>query len=116
MHYTGSCHCGDVQFEFDAPPISGGAQCNCSICTRKGAVMSDFLLTAEALKITAKEGALSLYQFGTMVGKHYFCRRCGIYPFHETLRTPGSYRLNLNCVDGVDARSLPLQMFDGKSL
>ena len=116
MQYTGSCHCGDVKFEFEAPAISGGLQCNCSICSRKGAIMSDFVLTADQLKITAKADALSLYQFGTMVGKHYFCSRCGIYPFHETVRVPGSYRLNLNCVDGVEVRSLPLQMFDGKSL
>lgn len=116
MQYTGSCHCGDVTFEFEAPQIDGGVKCNCSICTRKGAVMSNFLLQADQLKITAKADALSLYQFGTMVGKHYFCSRCGIYPFHETLRAPGSFRVNLNCVEGVDVSHLSLDMFDGKSL
>ena len=41
MKYNGSCHCGAVKFTFeDAEPLTG-VRCNCSICKRKGAVMSE---------------------------------------------------------------------------
>ena len=78
--------------------------------------MSPFVLSAEQLSVDAEEGALGLYQFGSQVAKHHFCSRCGIYTFHETVRAPGSYRVNLGCVDGVDATKLPSELFDGRGL
>lgn len=114
--YNGSCHCGDIRFSFEQGAITGGLRCNCSICVRKGALMSDFILSAGELRIDAKPGALALYQFGSGVAKHYFCKRCGIYPFHETLRKPGHFRVNLGCVEEIDPFSLESQLFDGRSL
>jgi hypothetical protein len=32
------------------------------------------------------------------------------------MRKPGHYRINLGCVDGVDALTLPVEVFDGASL
>lgn len=114
--YSGSCHCGDVRFSFEHAGITGGLHCNCSICIRKGALMSDFILSAGELQIDAKPGSLSLYRFGSGVAKHYFCKQCGIYPFHETLRKPGHFRVNLGCIDGLDPFSLEDRLFDGRSL
>jgi hypothetical protein len=114
--YHGSCHCGDVRFAFEHDEINSGLHCNCSICIRKGALMSDFILPADQLLIDAKPGALALYRFGNGVAKHYFCKRCGIYPFHETLRMPGHFRLNLGCIEGLDPLSMVSKVFDGKSL
>ena len=42
--YTGSCHCGAVRFAFKAPEIDKGLRCNCSLCRRKGALMSGFVV------------------------------------------------------------------------
>jgi len=78
--------------------------------------MSGFTLAPDELEIKTKDGALSLYQFGSKIAKHYFCNICGIYPFHETLRKPGHYRVNLGCIDDVDTDSLDVDVFDGKSL
>lgn len=114
--YQGSCHCGDVRFSFESDPIESGLRCNCSICVRKGALMSPEPLPREQLSIEAAEGALGLYQFGARTAKHYFCRHCGIYTFHETARKPGHYRVNLGCVEGVDPFSLEASIFDGKHL
>lgn len=114
--YKGSCHCGAISFTFKHDEIDGGVRCNCSICRRKGAVMSTFTLTPDELEIHAADGALGLYQFDSKVAKHYFCRTCGIYPFHETLRKPGHYRVNLGCVDEVDTNALDIDVFDGKSI
>jgi hypothetical protein len=114
--YQGSCHCGDVRFSFESDPIESGLRCNCSICVRKGALMSPDPLPRERLSIEAREGALGLYQFGARTAKHYFCSNCGIYTFHETARKPGHYRVNLGCVEGVDPFSLEAEVFDGKHL
>ncbi|MGB1091452.1 MAG: GFA family protein [Oceanobacter sp.] len=115
MHYTGSCHCGDVKFEFDGPEIDHGLRCNCSICVRKGALMSDFLLDGEELKITAALDAMGTYEFASCVAKHHFCLKCGIYPFHQSMRQAGYYRVNLGCLEQIDASVLPHQLIDGKA-
>jgi hypothetical protein len=39
-YYQGKCHCGAVGFSFEGEKIEKGLRCNCSICTRKGAMMS----------------------------------------------------------------------------
>lgn len=114
--YQGSCHCGAVRFSFSGEEISRGIRCNCSICIRKGAMMSPDPIPEAEFKIEAEEGALGLYQFDSKIAKHYFCKHCGIYPFHETIRAPGHYRVNLGCVEGVDPLSLEFDVFDGKHL
>ena len=116
QEYRGSCHCGAVKFSYTGEEITKGLRCNCSICSRKGAMMSSEIIAPEALKIEAEEGALGLYQFGDKTAKHFFCKNCGIYTFHQTVRKPGHYRVNLGCVDGVDTLSLEADVFDGKHL
>ncbi len=114
--YHGSCHCGDIAFTFDGPAIDKGLHCNCSLCKRKGALMTPFTVAFEDIKTTIKNDAMATYQFGTSVAKHYFCKTCGIYTFHETMRMPGHCRVNIGCVDSVDAFSLPTTVFNGKAL
>lgn len=116
QHYQGSCHCGAVKFSYTGEEITRGLRCNCSICSRKGAMMSTEVISPEALDIRADEGALGLYQFGDRTAKHFFCNNCGIYTFHQTVRKPGHYRVNLGCVDGVDVFVLDADVFDGKHL
>lgn len=114
--YQGSCHCGAVQFSFEDEEIKSALRCNCSLCLRKGAQMSTFVLSSDQLKIDADPAVLGLYQFGQHIAKHYFCKNCGVYTFHETLRAPGHYRINLGCIEGLDASTLATDLFDGKHL
>ncbi|OZG71943.1 aldehyde-activating protein [Hahella sp. CCB-MM4] len=116
MRYTGSCHCGAVKFEFESETIEKGLRCNCSICRRKGAVMSAFVMPPEQLKISADDNALAKYEFGSCIAKHYYCNHCGIYTFHQTFRKPGHYRVNLGCLEELDSTALPFEVFDGASL
>lgn len=114
--YKGNCHCGAISFSFKQKEIDKGLRCNCSICKRKGAVMSAFTLAPEEIEIGEKNEALSLYQFDSKVAKHYFCKFCGIYPFHQTMRKPGQYRVNLGCIDEIDTNAIEVELFDGKSI
>ncbi len=115
--YKGSCHCGNVNFSFKHEEvISSGLHCNCSICSRKGAVMSDFIIAPEQLSIAVtEENSLAVYEFDSKVAHHYFCKICGIYPFNQTSRFADQYRVNLGCVEGVDSLSLEITVLDGKS-
>jgi hypothetical protein len=112
--YQGSCHCGAVKFSYSGEKIEKGLRCNCSICSRKGAMMSIEVIPEDKLEILAKGDSLGLYQFGQKTAKHFFCRECGIYPFHETARFPGHYRVNLGCIDEIDTFELKFDVFDGK--
>ncbi len=114
--YKGSCHCGAIRFTFTGPEIDKGLHCNCSMCRRNGAVMSGFVVAPDEMIIEDKDNCLATYEFGHHVAKHHFCRKCGIYTFHQTLRKPGYYRINLGCVEGVDVFSVPVDVFDGASL
>ncbi|WP_250440919.1 GFA family protein [Caballeronia sp. AZ1_KS37] len=109
----GACHCGAITFEVETSP-EPAARCNCSFCRRRGAVMSPPFVK-EKLRILSGEDELTLYQFNTQVAKHYFCKRCGIYTFHQTRSNPAEWRVNLGCVDGVDAYSLDAPVKDGAS-
>lgn len=110
----GSCHCGAVKFEVRTA-VTPASRCNCTLCRRKGALMSPSFAAAE-LTIVQGEDALTLYQFNTRVAKHYFCKHCGIYPFHQTRTNPLLWRANIGCLDGVDPYSLEAGLGDGASL
>lgn len=69
-----------------------------------------------ALTIAQGEDVLSVYQFNARTAKHYFCSRCGIYPFHQTRKDPAFWRANIGCLDGVDPFALQACVNDGASL
>jgi len=109
----GSCHCGAVKFEVDTALVPA-SRCNCSLCRRKGALMTP-LFSASQLKILQGEDDLTLYQFNTQVAKHYFCKHCGIYPFHQTRKDPLLWRVNIGCLEGIDPYTLEAGVADGAS-
>ncbi|BAO92099.1 GFA family protein [Caballeronia cordobensis] len=109
----GACHCGTVTFEADTP-AEPAKRCNCSLCRRRGAVMSP-PFTRDRLRILSGEDALVLYQFNTRVAKHFFCKHCGIYTFHQTRSNPQEWRVNLGCIEGVNAYALASAVADGAS-
>ena len=72
-----SCHCGAIEAEINLEgDLAKVIKCNCSICKRKGAIMS--MVKNEDFKITKGQDKLKLYQFHSKVAKHYFCSDCGI--------------------------------------
>ena len=111
--YSGSCHCGAVQFEVDAE-LSKGVVCDCSICKRKGAIMT--LIDSEELKITAGMSNLSQYQFNANIAVHYFCKTCGIYTHHRR-RSDNGFGINIGCLVGFSIDDLEeVSNFKGSEL
>jgi hypothetical protein len=113
--YSGRCHCGAVRFRFRSETITTGCRCNCSICIRRGATMSSHYVPPSDFEALDGLGSLAVYRFGDYDVNHYFCRSCGIYPFHDCVAKPGHYRINLGCIDGLDTLSLEVRVIDGRS-
>ena len=94
------CHCGGVEAEVKIPEIFEKVlRCNCSICKRKGYVMSP--VGENDMKIIKGEDKLTLYQFYTNTAKHYFCSICGIFTHNRPRSNPKIYGVNIACVEGI---------------
>lgn len=111
----GSCHCGAVAFEVD---LENGFEdlrrCNCSLCSRKGALMAS--VPCDRLRVTAGADKLSLYQWNTMTARHWFCSVCGIYTHHNRRSNPAEFGFNVACLEGVDVFALgPVATGNGAS-
>ena len=66
------CHCGAIKAEINIPnKLEKILRCNCSLCKRKGAIMS--MVKNEDFKIIKGAKKLILYKFHTKVANHYFC-------------------------------------------
>ena len=114
IDYSARCHCGDVRFSFQSEEITTGRRCNCSICIRKGAVMSTEYIPSEDFQPHQVVENLSDYRWNDRVVGHLFCKRCGIYPYHGD--SDLGYRVNLGCVEQLDPLSLEIGLIDGKSM
>ena len=112
---TGRCHCGAVKMEIELQgEINKGLRCNCSLCKRKGVIMAAVPID----KLTVTKGAenLALYQWNTMVAKHYFCKTCGIYTHHQRRANPNEFAFNVGCFEGIDAAGFEsISLVDGAS-
>lgn len=112
--YHGSCHCGRVKFTVETD-IDKVISCNCSICTKKGAL--HHRVSAEQFELLEGEDCLTPYQFNTKVAHHYFCRFCGIHPFSNPRAAPEMYSINIRCLDDFDMESESYEVisFDGRN-
>jgi hypothetical protein len=112
---SGGCHCGAIRFEA-AADLGRVMQCNCSICSKRGALWS-FIKRAD-FKLLKGEAATTDYQFGKKRLHHLFCSTCGIGSFSTGKGPNGEdmVAINSRCLDDVDVSTLKPNPFDGKSL
>ncbi|MGH8161782.1 MAG: GFA family protein [Gammaproteobacteria bacterium] len=115
MIHKGSCHCGKVACEVDCE-IDEVISCNCSICQRKGHLLTFVPLEKFSLK-TPREN-LADYMFYKHHIHHHFCPDCGCSPF--ALGSDGNGNemaaINARCLEDVDIESLKIKHVDGRSL
>ena len=111
--YQGSCHCGAVRFEAetDFPELT---MCDCSICRKKNALMVK--VHESCFTLLAGEESLSEYQFHTRTARHFFCKTCGIYPFHRKRVTPDHLGINVFCLEDFDPEGIPVRRAAGAAM
>lgn len=110
MIYPGSCHCGAVKFEIEAPEIVEVEDCNCSICSKSGYL--HLIIPRSRFTLLSGEEVLSTYTFNTGVAKHTFCKICGIKPFYIPRSNPDGIDINVRCLD-VRPQAMQVEPFDG---
>ncbi|MFT4256850.1 MAG: GFA family protein, partial [Pseudoxanthomonas sp.] len=54
--------------------------------------------------------------FHTCTAKHYFCKVCGIYPFHRKRVTPDFFGINVFCLEGFDPSGIPVRATIGADM
>jgi hypothetical protein len=112
--HRGGCHCGAVRYLVEVDLSKPVTQCNCSICSRTGTLLS--FLPVSRFTLEKGEDSLTDYQFGKKNIHHLFCKVCGVRSFARG-QGPGGpmVAINTRCLDDLDATTLPVQHFDGKS-
>ena len=110
--YNGSCSKVTFEVKTELTKIS---KCNCSICTKKGII--HHVVDQNQFNLISGKDSLSLYQFGTMRAKHYFCKHCGIHLYNNPRTYPEKVSVNVNCLDGYDLEKVITKVvkFDGKN-
>ena len=112
--HQGGCHCGAVRYRVEIDLAKPVLQCNCSICSRAGTLLS--FVPAAAFTLERGEESLTDYQFGRKHIHHVFCKVCGVRSFARGAGPSGPMvAINTRCLDEVDAAALPVRQFDGKS-
>ena len=111
----GGCHCGKVRYEVETD-LARVMQCNCSICSKKGLLLS--FVTPDKFKLVSGQDDLHDYQFNKHVIHHLACTNCGVESFARGIAPGGKemIALNVRCLDGVDLDALKVRKFDGASL
>lgn len=110
--HKGSCHCGAVQFEFDAPAKVDVTDCNCSMCSMMG--YEHVFVPQDNLRFLSGESALTEYRFNTGQAVHMFCKTCGIKPLYRPRSHPEAWSVNLRCVENGTLTIAKRIAFDGQ--
>jgi hypothetical protein len=110
--WEGGCHCGAVRFRVTSD-LSGVADCNCSVCIKKGFL--HLIVPPEQFELLSGADATLTYQFNTGAAKHMFCRHCGIHSFYVPRSDPDKIDVNVRCLDNVDLSTIAVQPFDGRN-
>jgi hypothetical protein len=117
MEYKARCHCGRVRFSFRSPEIKTGKRCNCSLCVRRGAVLSPTYIPAVDFTPHHDLNDLGVYLWNEKVLNNYFCKFCGIFTYiGDGDNSKDGYRVNLGCVEGIDSLALVISIIDGNAL
>jgi hypothetical protein len=113
--YQGGCHCKAVRFE-TALSLDKVVECNCSICSRVGALRA--FTPATRFKLLSGKDSLTDYQFGKQHLHHTFCKFCGVHAFASGKARNGedTIAVNARCLDDVDPWQLEITHFEGKKL
>ncbi len=113
MMHKGSCHCGKISFEVEAPADLEITECNCSICSKTG--LLHLIVEKDNFKLLTGESQLENYQFDTGEASHYFCKTCGIRSFYIPRSHPNGVSVNARCIDGETVKSMIITPFDGQN-
>jgi hypothetical protein len=120
MSIQGSCHCRQTKFFISTPP-NDLTECNCSFCSKRGALWAYFTRQEFTLISAESEG---IYLWKTKTVKHHFCTHCGCGTYSESpsWSTEGQpdfdnpkIAVNSRLLDDFDLAKLHITKIDGRN-
>jgi hypothetical protein len=104
-----------LEREHRGPDLATVISCNCSICSRTGALLA--FVPTDRFELLSGEDAQSNYTFNTHKIQHLFCTTCGTRSFARGKDREGRdiRAINVRCLDGVDLDALDVKKVDGRS-
>ncbi|MEW5250475.1 GFA family protein [Microbulbifer sp. 2201CG32-9] len=108
----GKCHCGNVSLTIDKPSAEA-TQCNCSICSRYGAIWGYFQPAQVAVSIGEK--GVSAYSHGDQCIRFISCSHCHCATHYHTTTTvsPARLAINYRMFDAEILEAIKIRYFDG---
>ena len=130
MTLIATCHCGSTRIALPSHPTSAKS-CNCTYCSRAGAVWAYY--KPGALAFLAQEGEAT-YAPGGM-NRHHFCSKCGMQTWGDSpdwasmynadgtpkdgegsgVPTDRLYAVNLRLVEDIDWSKVAVEELDGRN-
>lgn len=117
MHtYTGGCHCQNVRFEVDIENLTEAMTCNCSMCSKRGWLLT--FVPLSAFRLLTGEDEVTVYHFNKKLIDHTFCKTCGTASYGKGSDGNGNemVAINVRCLDDVDLSTLKVNEYDGASV
>jgi hypothetical protein len=111
--HRGSCHCGAVAFEVEAPARLTVSDCNCSICRMSG--YQHLIVPRARFRLLKGADGLTEYRFNTGTARHLFCRHCGVKSFYVPRSNPDGYSINVRCLDPATIEHIEVELFDDRN-
>lgn len=114
--YTGGCHCGNVRYEVDMEELTSALACNCSICSKRGWLLT--FVPSLAFRLLAGTDDTTTYHFNSKKIDHIFCKTCGVASYGTGSDGTGNTMVSINvrCLDDIDIDTLTVNHYDGKNV
>ncbi len=101
---SGRCHCGNISYDFLSPlaktelPLRS---CDCSFCTRQGALYTSHPQGKLRVRINAAD-SVHYYRYGSETAEVLLCTVCGVFPLITCDIDEHLYAvLNANSINGL---------------
>lgn len=119
--FKGSCHCGNVSYDFVTSqniPDLGIRKCDCSFCTKQG---NRYISDPEGeLRISyANSDLVQRYAFGTKSADFLVCKTCGVVSIAVSEIGGNEYGIvNVNTLENAEhfSRHSKMMSYDDESL
>jgi hypothetical protein len=108
----GSCACGGVAFEVDAPFLRW-TTCHCTLCRKHSGTFGAQTLRAarDSFRLLAGEELLTIYDPGEGHAKKVFCSRCGSSLFGGRWPEGDEISIRAGAIDGDPGLRPQLHIF-----
>ncbi|MBC7658843.1 MAG: GFA family protein [Chitinophagaceae bacterium] len=112
--YQGGCHCQRVRYEVRQLDLTQSIACNCSICLKRGSILS--FVADSQFTLKSGEGEVTDYQFHRHNIHHLFCKTCGILSYATGSGPDGMrmFAINIRCLDDIDLSEVNPVEVNGK--